>query len=1635
MPNNANIDERVVEMRIDNRQFVNGAEKTISILDKLKNALKFGDAGKELDDLNRAADKIDFSNVASGVDTISDRFSSMGIVGMRVIQNLTDSVYNFATRTIKDLTVGQISEGFEKYSEILTSTKTILAATRNDTSWVNTYASQMDYVNEKLEQLNWFTDETSFNLSDMVNNIGKFTNAGVNLEDAVRDMEGIATWAGLSGANANEASRAMYNLAQAMAVGEVKLMDWRSIENANMATTEFKQTVLDIASDPKVGALRKIGDGLYRTAKGTEVSVTNFNDALSEGWFTSSILEGALDKFGRFTQALNTAMNDMDMIEEGITTTDVLGWLDKIDAAMEESGDATQVFIDWQNELAETMDEKLVPDLDALHYAYELLSDDELELGRRAFVASQEYKTLDDAIQATKDAVSSGWKRTFEYVIGDAEESKKVWTAIGDELYDIFAASGVRRNQILKLWKKPDDDGISGRDSLLSALVNLYNGIRTYIDPIVEAFDKIFSWGTRTEAAQRLRELTYRFEEFSQKIGLSEEAMEGLTNVFTKVFGGVKKVLGVFKPVGKVIGKAFGYLHDFVDLLFSSFAGEEGFQMQSFMDGMHNLFGRFGDDVGKAWTKISGFLNTLKELPFVKDALATVTYLFGQIRGALSGINAEGVRPEWLSVFEGAESPITNFIQTIQDFFSGLNVNMSAFSQAFDRVGEFVSTIYTGLTGDPEEFKERIKNLAVKALEGIKEALSSLTISDVLEGAKLGVLGYTALQFAQFVTSFRKTADKFGTIPEAVTGILNSFQDTVKAFTKSVKANQMIKIAAAIGILAASMWLLSKVPDDKFMEIAVTLGFLVIALSKVLKNLDKINVASGNNGGNKLVVNILPKLAANLIAIAIFLGVVASAVVKVTKAQKEGGDVWGAFNMMILAMATAVMAMFFLAKISDKNKIDYKAIGKIAVIAAVIRATGTAISKIASLDPTSIVAAGFAIGLVLAAVAAIVYAGKDFKGGVSSVGAILAVTLAIIALVPAFALLSSIGWKGFGVATLSLLVIAGTLLAFMAIANKIGSNPGSRKFATTLIIISGAMLLFAAALAIATPAILTLTTGMIGIVVLLKTLNEDGGLVSGIGLLALLGAALIPLAAAMVIFGAAALLMATSLLIAGAAMLMIGAGMSGAAAGVAILTVTLVPFAKALTEFAQIISENGDLILSILDKVLLGVVMMIMARRMHIALAALSVIVAFVQVIHESGPDILGVIGQIFLEVLQFLSTLIPMVVAFLVGSVILIINKTANMLREKSDMLVDALENLVVVILELLIKVIMRALGDLAWIVAKGLSWILGEDVATEMRQGFIDLGDVAADGLRKGLVNAEAASGEAGANFMDEFAGGAETNMGVLDSVLGGFGSKTQTAMDDTAETASKGGENTVLSFLDGAGVKASDASAVLGKMGDSLAGNFDLSETAGTYGSNFMIGFGNGADDESEWVNQMMANLAGGAAGSFASNLQINSPSKLARSYGRFWDQGFVNGLVDGSDSMDDASSSVAFKMADAMHSALTTAMALAENDFSISPRITPVVDMTNVDASVSDIGSMLSGSQDISFRAGQGISRSMADIEDMAASIQSISDARANMSQDSYEINIYSQPGMDEATLADEVIVRLNEGIVRKGAALG
>ena len=386
------LDEQVVELRFDNQNFETNVNQSINTINRLKQSLDFEDAGSSFDSISEAAANCDVEPLGNSLDQITSKFSILENAASVALGNIMTQAINAGASLVKSLTVDQVAAGWSKYESKTMSVQTIMAAT----------GKSIDYVNSRLEKLMWFSDETSYDFADMVNNIGKFTSAGVDLDVAVNSMMGISNWAAISGAGIQQASRAMYNLSQSIGMGYVGVTDWRSIELANMATLEFKNVAIEAGL--AMGQLQQDANGAVRTLGGMEVTAENMRNTLSEKWFTSDVLNYALNEYSSFA-------NEVKAFQE----------------AFPEYGSAT-----------EAIDEMV-------RRGYV----DTESLGYRAFKRAQEAITFTQSIAATTDAVSTSWMRTFELIFGNYEKATDLWSGLTEAMYEIFAEPGAKRNEIL----------------------------------------------------------------------------------------------------------------------------------------------------------------------------------------------------------------------------------------------------------------------------------------------------------------------------------------------------------------------------------------------------------------------------------------------------------------------------------------------------------------------------------------------------------------------------------------------------------------------------------------------------------------------------------------------------------------------------------------------------------------------------------------------------------------------------------------------------------------------------------------------------------------------------------------------------------------------------------------------------------------------------------------------------------------------------------------------------------------------------------------------------------------------------------------------------------------------------------
>lgn len=488
------IDERVVSMQFDNKNFEKNASTTMSTLEKLKQSLNFSGAAKGFEDINASVKKVDMGILANGVDTVGLRFNALYTIADQTLRNITNKVEQTAMRTAKMFTIEPVSTGFNEYELKMDSIQTIMAST----------GESLDTVNRYLEELNKYSDETIYSFSDMTQNIGKFTNAGVKLEDAVKAIKGISNEAAVSGANANEASRAMYNFSQALSAGYVKLIDWKSIENANMATVEFKNQLITTALE--LGTVTKASDGMYKTLSGKTFNATrNFNDVLQEQWMTSDVLVTTLGKYADTTTEIGKKASEaatqvktfskmMDTLKETVQS----GWAQTWELIVGDYAESKELFTSISNVIGGWID-AMSKNRNTLVYN----------------VLESQWKKLTDKINEAGIKIED-----FEEAIRNSEKAQKELIKKNknwEELIDTYGSLG-----------KVFESGALSADILAEA----FDSVKTGATELELTIDRLLNKGTKGNDVKQMQKV---LKQLGYELGNFGENKDGIDGVFGSV--------------------------------------------------------------------------------------------------------------------------------------------------------------------------------------------------------------------------------------------------------------------------------------------------------------------------------------------------------------------------------------------------------------------------------------------------------------------------------------------------------------------------------------------------------------------------------------------------------------------------------------------------------------------------------------------------------------------------------------------------------------------------------------------------------------------------------------------------------------------------------------------------------------------------------------------------------------------------------------------------------------------------------------------------------------------------------------------------------------------------------------------
>ena len=950
------IEERVVSMKFENSDFKSKTTETVSLLDKLKKALKLDGASKGLENVGSSAKKIDLSNASNSADTLKDKFSALEVVGVTALVNIANSAIETGKQLLSAITIDPIIDGFHEYETQMNAVQTILANTSSK-------GTTLDDVNKSLDELNTYADKTIYNFTEMTRNIGTFTAAGVDLDTSTQAIKGIANLAAMSGSSSQQASSAMYQLSQAIAAGRVNLEDWNSVVHAGMGGQVFQ-------------------DALKRTAKAMGKTVDEaqtFRESLSSkdgnGWLTSDVLLETLREF-------TGDMSEAELRAQGYTESQI---------------------------------------------------QDIMAMAKTAQDAAVEVKTFTQLMGTLKESLGSGWAQTWGIIIGDFNEAKELFTGISNVLGGMINDSAEARNQMLQGWKD-----LGGRIDLIESFKNVATGLFDIFKAIGGAFRDIFPPTT----SEQLYNITSSIRSLTENFKMSEPTLNNLRSTFKGLFAiidiGKQLFVGLAKGISTVIGGSSslvssiltvtGSFGEWLTALDNVIKQSDIINkiIQPLANNIRNLLTNVGSGMSSILTKLAEVRNSIvAELNFkpwesFQNCLNNLGEVFSYIGNKIDYVVKK----------------ISEFISNIGSKFSGLDI-----SGPIKKVFDGLNKLFVDQGKEVEDSGEKMSETFSKTMDNFVNNIGKVSIA---------ALGYGLTRVLSSVSRLlnkeggigkvlEEIKDAFSNSMDKVTGTLDGVQKCLQSYQDRLKADILIKIAAAIGILAASIVSISLIDSNKLGSSLAAIGGLFAQLLVASKLYSKIGSFKSSALKSSTVMMSM-----------------ATSILILSSAMRKIGDLDVTQTITSLTAILAMTAMMskVATNLSKNGGSFIKGSTGMIAFAFAIKVLGSACKDLSGLDFTSMIKGIAGLGAVMAEMSLFLNKTNFSSIGIKSATGIVILASSLKVMASACKDFGNMDWASI----LKGVTGAGAVLAEISIFNKYTTNAsGILKISTSMVIIAGAM--------------------------------------------------------------------------------------------------------------------------------------------------------------------------------------------------------------------------------------------------------------------------------------------------------------------------------------------------------------------------------------------------------------------------------------------------------------------------------------------------------------------------------------------------------------------------------------------------
>lgn len=988
------IDQRVVEMRFDNKQFESATATTMSTIDKLKQKLNFTGATKGLDDVSSAAKRVDMSAISKGVEAVQVKFSALQTVAVTALANITNSAVNAGKQIISALTIDPVLSGFQEYETQINAVQTILANTSHA-------GTTLEQVNATLDDLNTYADKTIYNFTEMTKNIGTFTAAGVGLKDSAEAIKGIANLAAMSGSTSAQASTAMYQLSQALAAGTVNLQDWNSVVNAGMGGKVFQDALIRTAA-----AMKGVSEETFRA----ENITTTFRESISTqggtGWLDGEVL---LNTLRQFTGDLSTA----ELAAMGFTEAQI-----KNIQSMAQTANDAATKVKTVTQLFDTLKESLQS---GWTQTWEILIGD-----------FEEARTLLTDLSDTFGGIINSSAEARNTLLYDSMTSN--WKKITDGINEAGLSADDFKTKVSEIGKsevKDFDKIVEEYGSLEEAFKN--GAISS------EILDKalISMTGTSAEVAKKLNELSgdyktnddilkalteagYEYSEIQNLVTKDTEgqkiALNDLTDAQLMSIGYTEEQVLSIRELSEQAELAGGSLKKFMD----DVAVPQGREIlvESLKTGLYSLIDVFGA-VGKAWQdvfppmtsdqlldiikSVDNFVQSLKPseetldriqrsfrglfsvFSLGKQAIIALISPFGELLGGVGDLSG-GILEltasfgDWLyslnnsaktgDFFSAFSDGLSSFLGKVRDTISSVIGNFDGLGDVFSSIGETISNVFS-----------KVFDVLSKVVNWIRENISA---GDVFAGLAGGGIFIAFKKFSGLIDKVKEIFESFGdsggSIKDNFTDILGSVHDTLEGFSEGIQVASLVGIATAVTLLTSSLQKIAELEPEQIAYSLVTVRLLIASLNSGFKSLTK-TLSKFNAKGTI-------KAGLAMIAMAEAVNIISDALVKFADLS------WEELIKGLAGVGGALIELSVAIKIIDGVKISLRTSVALIAIAKACQTLSEALVGFAELDWDEIARGLTAMGgALLEVTAALSILSKVGGGGalLGSVGVLIAV--------------------------------------------------------------------------------------------------------------------------------------------------------------------------------------------------------------------------------------------------------------------------------------------------------------------------------------------------------------------------------------------------------------------------------------------------------------------------------------------------------------------------------------------------------------------------------------------------------------------------------------------------------------------